>query len=548
MRRARQAARSSPDTARRFSELEETSRALARFSLVVPKSTEVAAHHQKLVELSNQVERLEHDLAAENGELREQLGRLQCTSEVLRHSLPNSTVLVDFLEYDHLLRPKSKGGSPQFERRLAAFIVQPKKPVERVELGPVAPIAVAIDVWRGLNTPHPGMSPFEQKIFYLLQTKWKQDFGDQDPGRKIRELVWDKIEPHLDKAQVVLISPDGATARFPWPALPGREPGSYLIEQLAVAIVPVPSLLPELIAGQKRLDTQNTDEPRAATMLLVGDVDFDADPGQAAIGSTTANAPRKVPVDEGLTERWHCTALTGTRSEISAIAESFEQQFSDGFLKKLSRDEATKGQVVKKMPKGEYLHFATHGFFASPGLRSALYGGSQAQPDPAELFAQRDIAGYHPDLLSGLALTGANRGPTEGKDDGILTALEVEQLDLGRAKLVTLSACETGLGETAGGEGVLGLQRAFQIAGAKSVVATVWSVSSGATHALMVEFYRNLWQKKMTKLEALRQAQLKMLRDEFPRPGKSADDQSAAKDRRLPPFFWGAFVLSGDWR
>jgi CHAT domain-containing protein len=124
----------------------------------------------------------------------------------------------------------------------------------------------------------------------------------------------------------------------------------------------------------------------------------------------------------------------------------------------------------------------------------------------------------------------------------------VAQLDLSRTKLVTLSACETGLGATAGGEGVLGLQRAFQVAGAKSVVATLWSVNSAATRWLMIDFYRNLWQKKMTRIEALRQAQLKMLRGEFPPPGKAVDDQSPDKSRRLSPFFWAAFTLSGDWR
>jgi CHAT domain-containing protein len=283
-------------------------------------------------------------------------------------------------------------------------------------------------------------------------------------------------------------------------------------------------------------------------MLMVGDVDFDADPGKAAMGAAASLSPRRAPPADGPSERWRFTELPGSGDELTTIGEAFTQQYPEGFLKKLSRDGATKGQVIKKMPKGQYLHLVTHGFFAAPGLRSALFGSAEAERDPAELFAQRDIAGYHPGLLSGLALTGANRAPSEGKDDGILTALEVEQLDLSRAELVTLSACETGLGETAGGEGVLGLQRAFQVAGAKSVVATLWSVSAGATRHLMIEFYRNLWSKKMTKLEALRQAQLKLLHDEFPRPGKPADEQSSGKDRRLSPYFWGAFVLSGDWR
>src|SRR5512135_3798916 len=104
-------------------------------------------------------------------------------------------------------------------------------------------------------------------------------------------------------------------------------------------------------------------------------------------------------------------------------------------------------------------------------------------------------------------------GPTPlGKDDGILTALEVAELDLSGVALAVLSACETGLGEVAGGEGLLGLQRAFQVAGAKLVVASLWSVGDEPTRVLMGRFYDNLWRKGLTPRAALREAQLYMLR------------------------------------
>ena len=127
-------------------------------------------------------------------------------------------------------------------------------------------------------------------------------------------------------------------------------------------------------------------------------------------------------------------------------------------------------------------------------------------------FGGRGVVGFHPGLLSGVALAGANRPPEPGQDDGILTATEVAELDLSGVELVALSACETGLGESAGGEGVLGLQRAFQEAGVGGVVASLWSVDDAATRALMERFYQNLWQERMGKLAALREAQLWMLR------------------------------------
>jgi CHAT domain-containing protein len=175
---------------------------------------------------------------------------------------------------------------------------------------------------------------------------------------------------------------------------------------------------------------------------------------------------------------------------------------------------------------------------------------SPATAQPAAGPATRQefqIAGYHPGLLSGLVLAGANLPPEPDQDNGILTALEVSSLDLSHVELVTLSACETGLGQTAGGEGLLGMQRAFQVAGAQSTVATLWKVSDDASRSLMIDFYENLWEKKMSRVEALRQAQIKMLREGVHR-GVAIDDEPVDAQKHLPPFYWAAFELSGDWR
>jgi CHAT domain-containing protein len=175
-------------------------------------------------------------------------------------------------------------------------------------------------------------------------------------------------------------------------------------------------------------------------------------------------------------------------------------------------------------------------------------------PRAGDLFARQDVAGFHPGLLSGLVLAGANQPVQLARDDGILTALEVAALDLAGVELATLSACQTGLGESAGGEGLLGLQRAFQTAGTRSVVASLWKVPDQATQVLMNRFYDNCWRRELGRLQALREAQLWMLHEgakdkDLLRGGlERVRDQAPGKDGRLSPFYWAAFVLSGDWR
>ena len=176
------------------------------------------------------------------------------------------------------------------------------------------------------------------------------------------------------------------------------------------------------------------------------------------------------------------------------------------------------------------MHLGTHGFFESPARIAALRAavrredplgpGPSRPPGPGRI--RSDFA-LTPLLRSGVVLAGGGRDPGLGvpdasadappREDGILTAEEVQALDLRGTELVVLSACETGLGELEHGQGVMGLQRAFQAAGARAVVASLWKVDDAATTVLMEQFYTNLWDKKLPKLEALRQAQLAVLND-----------------------------------
>ena len=148
-----------------------------------------------------------------------------------------------------------------------------------------------------------------------------------------------------------------------------------------------------------------------------------------------------------------------------------------------------------------------------------------------------------------LALAGANlpaKNILEGRK-GVLTGESLAALDMRGLEMVVLSACQSGQGVERNGEGVYGLQRAFHIGGAQNVIASLWDVNDHATSALMRRFYQNLWgDSKMSPLDALREAQLAMLREYDSEAGELRHE--AAKRDPTPAYFWAAFMLSGGGR
>jgi CHAT domain-containing protein len=180
--------------------------------------------------------------------------------------------------------------------------------------------------------------------------------------------------------------------------------------------------------------------------------------------------------------------------------------------------------LAQKAPR--ILHIATHGFFlADPPPAS---GGAKAGAAAASSPARQD-----PLQRSGLVFAGANRAAANRADDGYLTAAEATAMDLEGTELVTLSACETGLGGVRSGEGVYGLQRSLAVAGARSTLLSLWKVDDGHTRSFLERYY-SLLKAGKGRADALLQTQ-REFRD---------NKNSSYNDIRV----WGAFQLSGDWR
>jgi tetratricopeptide (TPR) repeat protein/CHAT domain-containing protein len=458
-------------------------------------------------------------------------------------ALPADGALVDYLEYTALAPDPVDPAKLNPQRRLAAFVVRQGLPggerVAMFDLGAVKPISEAIAAWRtnfGLGGP------------------------SEEAGRTLRETLWHPLEESLAGVKTVLISPDGDLGRLPFAALPGNKPDSYMIEDLFIVLAPVPQLIPELLK-------RPTGAPLKHQLMVMGGVNYDLRPGGAAAAPTgdlplapwerptTASSPissdavvmRSVASNEPL------PFLEGSDIEASEVRKAFANarglSLDSDKIVGMSGADATEERFRELAPQCYLLHLSTHGFFAAENLAAAKNANEDAAATRSD-----EALGFSPGMLSGLVLSGANLGPGEPNqdghmpDDGFLTADEIAVLPLGKAQLVVLSACDTALGKAEGGEGVLGVQRAFQVAGARATIASLWKVNDQATMWIMKEFYNQYLTGGKSPLEALREAQLKaIIEPNLPRGARPVSERGVLT-KKQPPRYWAAFTLSGSWQ
>ncbi len=346
-------------------------------------------------------------------------------------------------------------------------------------------------------------------------------------GAALRRLVWDPVVPRLGGAARVYIVPDGAIHLVNFAALPvGRD--RYLVEQ---------GFVPHYLSAERDLVPRAERATAGSGLLVLGEPAFDFAAGEAP-GGSAAVVHRSAVSDCPSFRSLRFAPLPGTGREARDVAAIWGTRSPTTML---LGPAATEAAFKADAPGRSVVHLATHGFFLGDLTRVATGGSSRGiggiGPGAAPAPGPRPCAAS-PLLLSGLAFAGANqRASAKSRDeDGILTAEEVSAINLSGVDWVVLSACDTGKGRIQAGEGVLGLQRAFQIAGARAVIMSLWPVEDESAGQWMNALYRARISEGLDAADAAAKADLTVLR------GRRAQARSA------DPFYWAAFVATGDWK
>ena len=440
-----------------YEELVKKRQELGHLQSELPQDAQaLKARDQKLASLNDEQDRLERKLAAVLPEFKHLKDLEEKGPADLARELPKNAAFVDFIRY-RVRNQKNKFAA----QRYVAFVLLPGQEPKFLQLGDAKqnydakPIDEAVAAWRKhIESGENSLAP-----------------------AKLRELVWDKIAKELPpETKIVYLCPDGDLARMPFAALPGAKPGTILLEDHALAVVPSGQwLLQQFLYPPKPSNVPDH-------VLAVGDISYGK-----------SGDPRKTDYQ----------ALPATGRELQRVLEAFGQDTSDG----LTGAAATTAAIRKQLTTVRYAHFATHGYFDQDNLTAQRQHLKQYL-DEWQFQVQdenrqaaplvRNEAGY-----VGLVFAGANAPNPADPDHGILTGSNFVDLPLENLRLCVLSACETGLGEVTEAEGVLGLQRAFHAAGCPNVVGSLWAVNDEATAALMTQFYYELRMKKRSPLEAL---------------------------------------------
>ena len=523
-----------PKVAALHDELTTAAERLAKLNLRGPGKATAEAYREELESARREVDRLERALGEASAAFRNDRARSSIGFAEVVEGLPTGAALVGITRRAVFPDPIGTDNPKTFD--YVAMILSPGMSSPRpIALGSDTEIDALVLEWREASVRAGDVA--------IAESAEAAEY--HRVGEVLRRRVWDPLVPFLTDAEMVFVIPDGELGLVNLATLPAGG-SEYLIET-----GPLIHMLDEerdLVAtGVGRI----LHDP--SVLLAVGDPDFDWK-------EIRTDRPTGIPVAYGLRGvSGSCGSLAdvvfprlpSTDTETEKIAALWrrcgkpdENAESSHPCRRtavrLTRSEATEAAFKRLAPGKAVLHLATHGFVlgsrcgAGSTTGRGVGGLTPARPDrsPAE-EPVADSPG-----LAGLALAGANHRAEAGPDeeDGVITAAEIANLDLRGVEWAVLSACDSGVGESVSGEGVFGFRRAFRIAGALTVIMSLWPVEDTSGQAWMESLYEARLTLGMTTAESVRHASMELLR------------RQRRNNQSTHPFFWGAFIAAGDWR
>lgn len=344
------------------------------------------------------------------------------------------------------------------------------------------------------------------------------------------QLTWQPIDSLLKGINTIYLAPDGLLNKVDFSAIPVTD-STYLLDKYRINILSSTRILTK--AYQAKLPSSVDFKA-----TLYGGITYDLDSSEMIASARQYQKPKYNLIasrsfySSDTLRGYMWSYLPGTLTEVTHLKKLFKSNriTSTLYTGKQATEESFK-HLADNGKSPELVHIATHGFFfpeiepKKDEIEKIVFKSfEQADTSNEPVFTYSE----NPLLRSGLLLAGASRTwnklpEIEGVEDGTLTAYEVSNINLSNTQLVVLSACETGLGDVKGSEGVFGLQRGFKMAGVRYIIMSLWQVPDYQTSELMELFYTN-WLKGMDIKGAFRMAQGTMR-------------------KRYDPFYWAAFVF-----
>jgi CHAT domain-containing protein len=428
------------------------------------------------------MEKAERELAERSAEFRTDERERSSALADLRQHLPADAVLISYLKYGKIPSAPQNFKADNVDW-YAAFVMHPDgRPIARFQLAQSKDVSVLIERMRDSAQAEArggGMNARRNAREYRAA------------GEQLRKLIWDPLAREIGNAKRVFVVPDGVLNLVPFSGLPSGT--GYMVERGPVVHIlsSERDLLPDPAEGKK------------TGLLAVGNPAFE----QARL-EDAANRLRGGAIDCEAFRKMQFQPLPASLGEVKEISAEWGRWNGGERAQLLTGTEATRARFIAEAAQSRVLHIATHAFV----LDQACGKGN-------------------PLLHSGLVFAGVNRT----RDESVLTAQQIASLDLRGVDWAVLSACNSGYGELKDGEGVLGLERSFRVAGARSVVMALWPVDDAGARGFMRTLYAERYGRRESTADALWNASRKTL------------ERRRAAGESTHPWYWASFVAAGGW-